>query len=203
MYDCVKDQHNKVRKTEMTSFYSEEEVQHLGFHRCGNDVQISINAKFYGISNISLGDHVRIDDFCILSGHISIGSYVHIAPAVLMFAGDAGITLADYTGISSRCALYAATDDYSGMAMSNPTIPDQYRAISTAPIVLEKHVLVGTGCTVLPGVTLAEGTSVGAMSLLNRSTEPWGIYYGSPAKRQRERQRDLLSLCSKFEASII
>ena len=187
----------------MTSFYSEKELQQLGFRRYGSNVQISRNAKFYGISNITLGDHVRIDDFCILSGYISIGSYVHIAPAVLLFAGDAGITLADYTGISSRCALYAATDDYSGAAMSNPTIPDQYRTVSSAPIVLEKHVLIGTGCTVLPGVTLAEGTSAGAMSLLNCSTKPWGIYFGCPAKRQRERQRDLLSLCSEFEASII
>ena len=186
----------------MTSFYSEEELQQLGFRRCGSNVQISRNAKFYGISNISLGDHVRIDDFCILSGHISIGSYVHLAPSVLLFAGDAGITLADYCGVSSRCALYAATDDYSGAAMSNPTVPDQYRAVSSAPIVLEKHVLVGTGCTVLPGVTLAEGTSVGAMSLITHSTEPWGVYYGSPAKRQKERQRDLLILCSQFEASL-
>ena len=186
----------------MTSFYSEEELQHLGFRRCGKNVQISRNAKFYGISNISLGDHVRIDDFCILSGHISIGSYIHISPAVLMFAGDSGITLADYTTVSSRCALYAVTDDYSGTAMSNPMIPDQYRAVSAAPIVLEKHVLVGTGCTVLPGVTLAEGTSVGAMSLLNHSTKPWGIYYGSPAKRQQERQHDLLVLCHEFETSL-
>lgn len=186
----------------MTSFYSEEELRQLGFRRCGKNVQISRHAKFYGISNISLGDHVRIDDFCILSGHIAIGSYVHLAPAVLMFAGDAGIILSDYTGISSRCALYAATDDYSGMAMSNPTVPEKYRSVSSAPIVLEKHVLIGTGCTVLPGVNLAEGTSVGAMSLLNRSTKPWGIYYGSPAKRRQERQRDLLALCREFEASL-
>jgi acetyltransferase-like isoleucine patch superfamily enzyme len=40
----------------------------------------------------------------------------------------------------------------------------------------------------MPGVILEEGTSVGAMSLVLKSTEPWSIYVGSPAKRLKERQ---------------
>ena len=38
------------------------------------------------------------------------------------------------------------------------------------------------------------------MSLINRSTEPWGIYAGVPARRIRERSRELLELCREFEA---
>ena len=38
------------------------------------------------------------------------------------------------------------------------------------------------------------------MSLLNRSTEPWGIYYGVPARRREERSRKLLDLCAQWEA---
>ena len=58
----------------MTSFYTEEELKGLGFRHIGNGVCISRKASIYGAQNISLGDHVRIDDFCILSGRIEIGS---------------------------------------------------------------------------------------------------------------------------------
>ena len=38
------------------------------------------------------------------------------------------------------------------------------------------------------------------MTLLTHSTEPWGIYYGVPARRQRERKKDLLELFRRFQA---
>ena len=59
--------------------------------------------------------------------------------------------------------------------------------------------IVGSGCTILPGVTLAEGTAVGAMSLCKQSTEPWGIYAGIPARRIKERSRELLKLQKEYE----
>lgn len=182
----------------MTSFYNEEELYALGLHHWGNDVLISRNAKLYGAHRISIGNHVRIDDFCILSGTINIGNYVHIAASACLFAGDAGIILEDYVGISSRSALYAATDDYSGKAMTNPMVPEELRCVTAAAIRLQRHTLVGTGCTVLPGVTLAEGTSVGAMSLINRDTLPWSIYYGVPAIRHKERDQVPLALCTQL-----
>jgi galactoside O-acetyltransferase len=51
---------------------------------------------------------------------------------------------------------------------------------------------------VFPGVAIAEGCSVGAMTLVNKSTQPWGIYLGNPARRVKERKRDLLELEKKF-----
>jgi len=34
----------------------------------------------------------------------------------------------------------------------------------------------------MPGITLAEGSVVGAGSVLTKDTEPWTVYVGSPAK---------------------
>ena len=53
-----------------TSFYSEEELQQMGFAHVGHDVMISRKASIYGASNIWIGNHVRVDDFCVLSGKI-------------------------------------------------------------------------------------------------------------------------------------
>jgi acetyltransferase-like isoleucine patch superfamily enzyme len=36
------------------------------------------------------------------------------------------------------------------------------------------------------------------MSLVLKSTEPWGIYIGNPAKRLRDRKKDLLELEKEY-----
>ena len=182
----------------MSSFYSREELKEIGFQSIGEDVNISRKTSIYGAQNISIGDHVRIDDFSIISGNIKIGNYVHIAAAVCLFAGNAGIKLADFVGVSSRSAIYAESDDYSGEVLTNPMVPVEYKHIISGKVVLEKHVLVGTGSTILPGVTIHEGTSVGSMSLVNQSLEPWGMYVGIPCRRIRDRKKDLLEKERKF-----
>lgn len=66
------------------------------------------------------------------------------------------------------------------------------------PVLLKKHVLIGTGSTVLPGVTIGEGTSIGAMTLVNKSLDSWGIYIGIPAKKIKDRSQKLLKLEEKI-----
>ncbi len=82
--------------------------------------------------------------------------------------------------------------------MTNPTIPDDYKKIIYGEVIIKKHSIVGSGTTILPNVTLEEGTSVGANSLVNKSTEPWGIYIGSPIRRLKDRKKDLLKLEKEF-----
>lgn len=191
-----------------TSFYSPEELKNLGINFSDNfaggleTVKISRKASIYGAQNITISSYVRIDDFCILSGNIKIGHNVHIAAYTSLFAGDAGICIEDYAGISSRCALYAESDDYSGIALTNPTIPDKYKHIISGRIVLKKHSLIGTGCTVLPSVTIGEGTSVGSMSLITKSLDSWGIYLGIPCRRIKDRNKRILELQREFEDSL-
>ncbi len=177
-----------------TSFYSEEELREIGFASIGNNVSISRKASIYTPERMNIGNNVRIDDFAVLSGKITIGNHVHIAVYVALFGGSNGIILEDYAGISSNCVVYSETDDYSGEFMTNPTIPDPYRNVRGGQVVLKKHVLIGTGSSILPGVTIGEGTAVGSMSLVNRTLEPWGIYVGSPCRKIKERSRRLLEV---------
>lgn len=185
----------------MNSFYSEEELKEIGFESIGDNVLISRKCSIYGVQDMNIGNNVRIDDFCILSGKIEIGNYVHIAAGVMLFAGDEGIILEDFTGISSRCAVYAVSDDYSGEAMTNPTVPDKYRKREGGKVVFQKHSLIGSGCTVLPDVIIGQGTSVGSMSLVNKSLDAWGVYIGIPCKRIKERSKKLLELEKEMVSS--
>lgn len=185
-----------------TSFYTDEELQEMGFAHVGCDVKISRKASIYGAANIRIGNHVRIDDFCVLSGKITFGNYVHVAVSTVLFGGTAGITFEDYTGISSRCGVYATTDDYSGEYMTNPTVPEKFTHVIDEPVVIKKHSIIGTGSTILQGVTIAEGCALAAMTLATRDTKPWGIYMGYQCMRVKDRSQELLNMdISELEES--
>ncbi len=184
------------------SFYSEEELITLGFCEIGSNVFISKKASIYNASKISIGNNVRIDDFCILSGTILIGNFIHIAAYSALYGGEYGIEINDYSNISSKNSIYALSDDYSGESMTNPLIPDKYKKTYGGKVVLEKHVIVGSGCVILPAVVLGEGSSFGAMTLVNRSSEPWSINAGIPFRKIKNRSKELLKLERQFDMEV-
>jgi len=177
-----------------------DQVKNMGFAGVGKDVKISDRASFYNCKNIVIGDYSRIDDFCVLSagsGGIRIGRNVHVA-IFSSLVGKELISLKDFCNISSRVSIYSSSDDYSGMSMTNPTVPEEFTDVHHSSVMLERHVIVGCGSVILPGVTLKEGVAIGALSLVNRDCETFGIYAGNPVRRLKDRKRDLLSLEQKF-----
>lgn len=182
----------------MNSFYSNEEIKKIGFKSCGHNVLISKKTSIYGANNISIGDNVRIDDFCILSGNIKLGNYIHIAAATLLYGGDVGIKIGDFSTISSRSAVYALSDDYSGEYMTNPMIEDKCKNVTQISVNIGRHVIVGTNSTILPGVTINDGVAIGACSLVNKDCDEWKIYVGTPAKYLKKRSMNLLELEKEF-----
>ena len=180
------------------SFYTEEELKELGLKEIGINVLISRKCSLYGIERIRIGNHVRIDDFVIISGNVEIGNYVHISAGTYLYGGNKGIYINDYCTISGRCGVYAVSDNYLGDAMANPMISDEYRKVQEEQVVMEKHVLLGAGSIVLPGVHLGEGSSFGALSMINKSTNPWTVYKGIPAKVWKERKRMPLEMEKEF-----
>jgi galactoside O-acetyltransferase len=178
----------------MDSFYTEEELKTLGLKHYGKNVKISRKAMIYNTDQIEIGNHVRIDDFCILSGRIQFGDYIHIGVFTQLSGSTGGMYLHDFSGVSYNSTILANSDDYSGEFLTNPMVPMKYRKIAPAPVVFEKHALVATRCAVMPGITLGEGCAVGAMSLVLKDVDPWSIYVGIPAKWIKERKRDLIRL---------
>jgi galactoside O-acetyltransferase len=185
----------------MSSFYPENELMSLGFKEIGRNVNVSKNISFYGIENIKIGNNVRIDDFCILSGKVNLGNNIHISAGCYMFAGDAGIEMQDFSGLSSRVLVYAVTDDYSGDFLTNPTVPIKYRNVISQKVILQKYVQIGAGSIILPGVVMGEGSASGAMSLITKSIPPWKICLGIPAKTLIDRKKNLLEWVNKFKLS--
>lgn len=185
-----------------SGYLTSDELHNFGFAAFGPNVLISRKASIYGADHIWLGNHVRIDDFCVLSagdGGIVIEDRVHIATYVSMI-GRGRISLGAYSGLSSRVSIYSSNDDYSGMAMTNPMVPPEYTNVRHADVSIGRHAIVGSGSIVLPGVEIGEGVAIGAMSLVKRSCEPFGIYMGVPSRRIGERSRSLLDVERKLRA---
>jgi len=184
------------------AYLNAEQLSGLGFKKLGKEVRISDKASIYNPELMELGDYTRIDDFCVVSGRITFGKYNHITPMCLVAGGEPGIEFSDFCTLAYGVKVFAQSDDYSGETLTNSLIPKKYKNETFAQVKLERHVIVGAGSTIMPGVIIKEGCSIGAMALVTKSTDPWGIYVGAPAVRVKERKRDLLDLEKKFQEEI-
>ncbi|MGO2133819.1 MAG: acyltransferase [Marinobacter sp.] len=179
-------------------YLSESALEELNFRSLGRGVKISDKASIYDADLMDIGDFSRVDDFCILSGKVSLGRYCHVTPMCLIAGGQPGVELRDFCTLAYGVKIFAQSDDYSGETMVNSLIPRKYKREIFAPVRLERQVIVGTNSVILPGVTVAEGCAIGAMTLVAKSTEPWGIYVGSPARWLKARKKDLNELENRF-----
>lgn len=182
------------------SFLSPQELAAVGFESVGENVLISRKASIYGASRISISRNVRIDDFVVLSageGGISIGKHVHIAIMASMI-GAGRIEMGDYSTLSGKVSIYSSSDDFSGSAMTNPTVPSEFTNVTNLPVTIGRHVIVGSGSVILPGAHVGNGSAVGAMSLVKGKLEEGGIYSGIPAVRVRDRATDIYALEEKL-----
>ncbi len=181
----------------MDSFYSYDELRAMGFKHIGKHILISRKASFYDIGNIYISDYIRIDDFCILSGHIHLGSYIHLSAYCALY-GSQKISMDDFSGLSTRVTVFSTTDDFNGDFLIGPMVSNDFRNVIGGCVKIEKYVQVGSGSVILPAVTLAEGSAVGALSLVNRNTDKWKIYAGIPAKYIKDRSKKLLIKKDEF-----
>lgn len=176
------------------SYLTPLELTKIGFCQVGDNVQLSSKASVYDAKRISLGSNVRIDDFCVLSGNITIGDNVHLSTHVSLTASIEPLIIGDGSTLSYGSKLFTASDDFGGDYMFNPTYSLSHRNIDHKSIVLGKFVAVGALCAIMPGSHLGTGAVVGAMSLVKGNLRPWTIYVGTPVRVLRERSRGLLDL---------
>lgn len=173
------------------SFYSAEELTQLGLGGYGENVLISRFVHIYNPEKVTIGNNVRIDDFCILSGNISLGSNIHIAAYCALYGAN-GITMEDYTGLSARSTIYSAMDDFSGNWLIGPIHPQDRTHVIGGQVHIKKFAQIGVNSVVFPCVIIEEGVVVGAMSMVKHSLPAWGIYAGIPVKFIAKREKKLL-----------
>jgi galactoside O-acetyltransferase len=163
----------------------------IGLARVGEDVTIWPEAKIVFPDVVTIGDSVIIDDFAFLMGgkRTEIGSFVHIG-SFTSITGGGELIMEDFSGCGSGCRIATGTEDFLGGSLTNPAVPHPYREAQRSFVHFERHAVLGADVAIMPGVTLGEGVSVGAKSLLLEDCEPWTVYVGSPARPLRPRPKD-------------
>lgn len=162
----------------------------------GRDVFMGKNVEITRHWMVNIGNHTAIDSFFYCTTPLDIGDYVHIAPHVSVIGGaESKLTMKHFSFIATGSRLICGSEDYTSGGLIGSTIPQPYKApTKIAPITFEMFSGVGANCVIMPGVVLAPGSMVGAGSVVTKSTLPWGIYVGSPAKLVKFKSPDSIKI---------
>lgn len=136
---------------------------------CGTNVSLHPSTSVYfGLNNLSLGNNVSIPRYAHIfctDAPLTIGNNVIFGPAPTIVTGDHRI---DVIG--------------QPIFFSYEKLPE-----NDAPVIIEDDVWVGAHVTILKGVTIGRGSVIAAGSVVNKSTLPYSISGGIPAKTIRFR----------------
>ncbi len=164
-----------------------------GFRRIGSNVKIYKLAIILSRENVTLGSDIIVDDFVFIGAHqrLVLGNRVHIS-SHSSITGGGRVLLSDFSGLGSGVRLISGTDDFTEGRLNGSAIPAEFRETHRGMIILEPHVIIGANAVVLPDITIGEGATIGAGSVVTRSLEPWGVYAGTPARRINTRPREIV-----------
>ena len=143
------------------AFFTDLELKQFGFYQIGKNVKISSKCSFYSIRG-SIGDNVRIDDFCILKGEVDIGSNVHICSFSMVSGAQARVYLSHFCVLAARCSIYTGSNNHSATALPAPLAPEAYSSQIIGPVHVGVGVMVGAHVVILPNTWIGDGAGIGA-----------------------------------------
>ena len=147
-----------------------ESVIKCSLGSCGKNVHIAEKSDIKGNENVYVGNDVAIGPRSLLwttGAKIFIKDKVIVGPGLSIITGDHKI-------------------DIVGKYMADVTVNEKDKE-DDQDVIIEKDVWIGSNVTILKGVTIAEGCVIGGGAVVTKSTEPYGIYVGVPAKYCKSR----------------
>jgi len=166
---------------------------------CGKDVVISGTVEIKRPQLVRVGSHVAIDSGFYITTQADIGDYIHLGPYITAIGGaKSKVIFEDFVTVAAGSRLIAGSDSFLGDGFTSVTVPDEYRdTVKHTTICIKRFAGVGTNAVIMPGITIGEGSVIGACSLVTHNTEPWTIYTGVPARPVKTRRKDKLLAFAK------
>lgn len=150
---------------------------------CEKNVEIH---TYYG-GKVYIGDECELHSGCKIltyGGIIKIGNKCSVNPYTLLY-GQGDLTIGNNVRIAAHCVIIPSNHNFS-----NPNTPIINQGLTNKGITIKDDVWIGCGVRILDGVVIAEGCVIGAGSVVTKSTVPYGIYAGIPAKLIKTRRTD-------------
>ena len=135
---------------------------------------------------VTLGRRTMLDIGVVLrayGGYINIGDDCTINPYCVLIGSDKGLIIGNGCRIAAHSSVIAVNHNYHSSSLFIYT-----QGCSAKGIIIEDDVWIGAGARVLDGVILRTGTVVGAGAVVTKSTEPYTVVAGVPAKKIGKRE---------------
>ena len=153
-----------------------------------------INIDIPNYESINMGENVFWGQFTSVvvrdensrsnNSKLSVGSNTYIGEYNNIRAAGGAVTIGSNCLISQHVSIIASNHCYK----KNELILSQPWSVENNFVVIEDDVWVGCNCVILPGVCIARGTIIAAGSVVTKSTEPYSIVAGNPAKLIKYRE---------------
>ncbi len=131
---------------------------------CGKNVNIEHGAFLASGKGIEIGDNSGIGLNCRITGPLTIGKDVMMAPGVNIVTQNHEI--------------------------SDTEIPMRLQTAEKKKVTIEDDVWIGVNAIILPGITIGKGSVIAGGAVVTKDVAPYHIVGGNPAKVIRVRKKE-------------
>ncbi len=153
--------------------------------KVGNGINIAPGVSFIHPETIEIGNGVFIGSNTVIQGRKDgmciVGNKVWIGPQSYFDARD--LIIEDNVGWGPGAKVLGS--EHTGLPIDVPIISTD---LVIKQVKICKDCDIGVNSIILPGVTVGEGSIIGAGAVLTKDIEPYSIAAGVPAKVVKKRQ---------------
>lgn len=157
-------------------------ITHAKHIKCGKNVKFESYSEIQGLAsqglnfgdNVTIGKYVQIRPSSYYGGDygkgLTIGNNSSIGPNA--YVGCSGkITIGDNVMIGPKCSFFAENHNFS-----NKELTIKQQGVNQKGIILHDNCWIGSNVIVLDGVTIGEGSVIGAGSLVTKNIPAGSVY---------------------------
>ena len=149
------------------------------FQRIAPDVKLGRNVRLHGFVNLygcEIGDDVKIGTFVEIQKGVKIGNRCKISSHTFICEG---VTLEDEVFVGHNVTF--TNDRYPRASNENGELQTEadWACIRT---LVKRGASIGSGATLLCGITIVENAMIGAGSVVTRDVPPDTVVTGNPAR---------------------
>jgi len=152
---------------------------------CGNNFRIKLSSTIVSPDNINIGNNFSSMGSMYLysnQGELIIGNNVRLNTNVHINASGGKVTIGDDVLIAPNVVIRCCDHDFKRSCKINE------QAHLKGEITIGDDVWIASNAVITANVSLANGTVVAAGAVVTKSTEPYSIVAGVPARKIGERQ---------------
>lgn len=143
------------------------------------DVKIGVNTRIYGFVNLygcEIGDDVKIGTFVEIQRGAKIGNRCKVSSHSFLCEG---VTIEDEVFIGHGVTF---TNDIYPRAANEDGRPQTEKDWVCVPTLVRRGASIGSGATLLCGITVGEHAIIGAGSVVTKDVPARAVVAGNPAR---------------------